>query len=127
MTALALTGTRGPEGARAVAPVPRRRRAQLQLGNLLTDRGEYVSGANALQDAFVATRSQSAMMKRRRAHGDPDGPHARRQPGASTEEGHRWACLAEALIGRVRQKDEFLEDLLAHKLSMLLQDEGKYA
>jgi len=40
-------------------------------------------------------------------------------------EGHRWANIAEALIGRVQQKDD-LTSLLSHKLSMLLQDEGKY-
>jgi serine/threonine protein kinase/tetratricopeptide (TPR) repeat protein len=101
---------------------PAQAEAQLQLGNLYTDRGEYAEGSGALQEGFVAALAGrddevAARTAIQLIHtlGVSQSQHA---------EGHRWANIAEALIGRVQQKDE-LQSLWSHKLSMLLQDEGK--
>jgi tetratricopeptide (TPR) repeat protein len=97
--------------------------AQFLYGNLLSDRGDYAHGTTALQEAFVAalagrdddTAARTAIQL---VHtlGVYQSQHA---------EGHRWAAIGEALISRLQEKNE-LGSLLAHKRSMLLQDEGKY-
>jgi eukaryotic-like serine/threonine-protein kinase len=106
-----------------VSYAPAQSAAQLLLGNLLTDRGDFAPGSTALQEAFIAGLA---------GHDDEAAArtaiqlvHTLGVSQVQHAEGHRWARIAEALIGRVQQRDE-LGSLLAHKLSMLLQEEGKY-
>jgi tetratricopeptide (TPR) repeat protein len=102
---------------------PAQAEAQVLLGNLLTDQGEYAAAATALRQAFVL--ALAGRHEEEAARAAIQLVHTLGVYQSQHSEGHYWASVAEALVGRVQQRDE-LTSLLAHKLSMLLQEEGKY-
>jgi serine/threonine protein kinase/tetratricopeptide (TPR) repeat protein len=109
--------------AEALAYAPVVAEAELRVGRLLGDRGDFAGSAHALHRAYVsalagrdddaAARSATQMIiaiGSRQAH---------------YEEGERWADVAEALASRMQRKDELLGILYSQR-SSLREREGKY-
>jgi serine/threonine protein kinase len=109
--------------AEALAYPPLEAEAQLRIGELAGDRGDFADSATALHQSLVAALA---------------GHHEEIAASAATalvlaigvrqahyEEGERWAGVAAALAGRLQRKDELLGSLYT-KRSMLREREGKY-
>ena len=109
--------------AQALHYAPLEAEAQLQLGELLDGRGEFAASAKAFHLAWVAALA---------GHHDDIGAWAAtelvRELGvaqAHYEEGDRWADVAEALIGRLRDKEYLLGTLYANRAE-LRKEESRY-
>jgi tetratricopeptide (TPR) repeat protein len=97
--------------------------AQLRLGELLGDHGDWVDSARALHRGLVAGL---------------EGHHEEAAAWAATElvqavgvrqahydDGDRWAEVAEALAGRIKRNDEILGVLYSHR-SEVHERQSKY-
>jgi serine/threonine protein kinase/tetratricopeptide (TPR) repeat protein len=111
------------ESAEQLKYPPLQAEAQLQLGKLLGEHGEYADSARTVREAFVAALAghheevgAQAATELIQASGD-------RQ--AHYEDGDHWAKVAEALVGRMKRKDE-LYGALYTKRARLREREGKF-
>jgi tetratricopeptide (TPR) repeat protein len=109
--------------ADALAYPPAIAEAELRVGQLLGDRGDYADSARALHRAYVsatAGRDDEAA-----THAATNLVIAIGNRQARYDEGDRWADVAEALAGRMQRKDELLGVLYSTR-SSLREHEGKY-
>ncbi len=97
--------------------------AQLRVGRLLGDRGDFAQSALVLHDALVnalAGRDDDAAARAATALVTAIGIRQ-----AHYDEGARWADVAEALAGRMQNRDELLGVFFAARTT-LREREGKY-
>jgi serine/threonine protein kinase/tetratricopeptide (TPR) repeat protein len=109
--------------AEALAYPPVEAEAQLRVGELFGDHGDYPESARALHQALIAALA---------GHHDETAASAATQlilaigiRQAHYEEGARWAGVAEALAGRLQRKDELLGSVYT-KRSMVRERAGEY-
>ncbi|HEX4460703.1 MAG TPA: tetratricopeptide repeat protein [Polyangia bacterium] len=102
---------------------PLQAEAELRLGRLLGEHGDFPESASALHRAFVAAlqghhdeAAAEAAINLIQAVGE-------RQ--AHYEDGDRWSAVAEALIGRVQRQDALLGHYYTNR-SLLRERESKF-
>jgi tetratricopeptide (TPR) repeat protein/predicted Ser/Thr protein kinase len=116
-------GRAGLDEAEPLAYPPIVAEAQLRVGRLLGGRGDYAESAHMLHDALVnalAGRDDEAA-----ANAATELILAIGIRQAHYDEGARWADVAEALAGRMQQKDELLGVFYSTR-SGLRERAGKY-
>ena len=116
-------GQVGLEEARPLGYQPILAEAQLRVGRLLGARGDFAPSAVMLHDALVnalAGRDDEAAARAATALVTAIGIRQ-----AHYDEGARWADVAEALAGRMQNKDELLGVFFAARTT-LHEREGKY-
>jgi serine/threonine protein kinase/Tfp pilus assembly protein PilF len=120
--AIALTKAAITDAA-ALDYAPVQAEAQLRLGTLLGEKGEFAESARVLHDALVSA-----------LEGRHDEAAARAAINLITavgsnqahyEEGDRWAKVAQALTHRFRNNDELLGTFFTRRAN-LRKEEGKY-
>jgi serine/threonine-protein kinase len=116
-------GQAGLEEARPLGYPPVLAEAQLRVGELLGGRGDYAQSASMLHDALVNALAGRDDQAAARAATELVMAIGIRQ--AHYDEGARWADVAEALAGRMQNKDELL-GLFFSTRSALREREGKY-
>jgi tetratricopeptide (TPR) repeat protein/predicted Ser/Thr protein kinase len=116
-------GQAGLDEARPLGYPPILAEAQLRVGRLLGWRGDFAQSASTLHDALVnalAGRDDEAAARAATALVTAMGIRQ-----AHYEEGARWADVAEALAGRMQNKDELLGVFFGARAT-LREREGKY-
>jgi tetratricopeptide (TPR) repeat protein len=116
-------GQVGLEEARPLGYPPILAEAQLRVGRLLGDRGDFAQSAVMLHDALVNALAGRDDEAAARAATQLITAIGIRQ--AHYDEGARWADVAEALAGRLQNKDELLGMFFSSRTT-LREREGKY-
>jgi serine/threonine protein kinase/tetratricopeptide (TPR) repeat protein len=102
---------------------PLQAEAQLRLGRLLGEHGDYPEAASALHRGFVAALEGHHDEAAAEAAADLIQAVGERQ--AHYDDGDRWTAVAEALIGRLQRKEQLL-GVLYNNRSLLRERESKY-
>lgn len=116
-------GKAGLEEARPLGYAPILAEAQLRVGRLLGGHGDYAQSATMLHDALVNALAGRDDEAAARAATELVLAIGIRQ--AHYDEGSRWADVAEALAGRMQNKDELLGEFFSAR-TVLREREGKY-